>query len=389
MSGVDPHRRDSYLPGPYAPDPANTNQPARAMTPTAARMPLTIGALLAWLLLAPTVLHAQEDASPERDPAMEATIRQAWAEVNAFLEAQREGVAPGGEDPQPAHARRFFAYYLEHPETLTGREAGVSAFAMWANLGAIEAMEAALPRIGADSELWSSILRRIRITYERHGRRTEYVALLERLEGVLTHPRSRSEVALALGDHYLAEEDPERARRFYERVAELAAHPAHVQKARGTLHEMDVLAVGAVAPDFTAPTIDGAPVRLSDLRGKVVLLEFWATTCGPCLPEIPRLKAMREGLPPEDLQIIGITDDEDAEALRHFLAGRGMDWPQIRQRSRWEGGELIQDEVFRLYNIYGLPRSFLLDRGGRIVAKDLRGERLVEAVTRLVGATGG
>ena len=85
-----------------------------------------------------------------------------------------------------------------------------------------------------------------------------------------------------------------------------------------------------------------------------------------------------------DFQIIGITEDTDLEALGRFLKDRQMTWPQIQQRSKFEDEVLQMDEVLAHYNVFWIPRSFLIDRTGRIAAKDLRGDALEEAVGRLV-----
>ncbi|MFU8859460.1 MAG: TlpA family protein disulfide reductase [Cyclonatronaceae bacterium] len=92
-----------------------------------------------------------------------------------------------------------------------------------------------------------------------------------------------------------------------------------MHQALGYLHLLESLKIGQDAPDFQARTIVGDDVSLSDLRGNVVLLEFWATWCGPCLPEIPKL-----------------------------------------------------------YNVAGIPRLYLIGPDGKIIARDLRGEQMIE-----------
>lgn len=341
---------------------------------------------LLYVLVFPVGVRAQDE--PAKDSTTEARLRQAWTDVREYWDLRREGEATDADDPQRAYAKEFFAYYQEHPRTPTGMKAGQTAFMMWGNLGAAEEVDQAVQQVPSDSELWSSILNGVGNAYARNERWDDYVALLQRLEDELTHPMSRSELLLALAEHHGRGERPQQAKSYYDEVVSLEAHPFHVQKAESALYEMDSLNVGQVAPDFTVETIDGDTITLSDMRGKVVLLEFWATSCGPCLPEIPHLKAMNERFSDADFQIIGVTEDEDLKMLREFLEERQMTWPQVQQLNSFEDEVLKQDEVLVRYNVFWIPRSFLINREGMIAVKGLRGDDLEEAVSKLVAREG-
>jgi len=318
--------------------------------------------------------------------SMEAKLKQASADVWAYWERRNEGKATDADDPQPAYAKEFFQYFREHPGTPTGKKAGENAFCMWGNLEAADEVKQALPYVPVESDLWHEIFLDLRNAYFGSNRCDEYTTLLMRLEDELTHPKSRSGLLLELGEvlELLGKEQPEKAKACLEQVVALNAHPFDVQKAGLTLHEMSSLNIGQIAPDFTAVTIEDMPVTLSGLRGKVVLLEFWETTCGPCLNEIPHLKTLNEELPDSDFQLIGITQDNDLEILNQFLGENGMTWPQVQQLEEWEGEAIRLDEVLSLYNILRIPRAFLIDRDRTIAAKDLRGAELEEAARKLV-----
>jgi len=140
---------------------------------------------------------------------------------------------------------------------------------------------------------------------------------------------------------------------------------------------MEHLTVGLPAPPFATEDIDGRPVELEGLRGKIVLLEFWSTTCGPCYPEIPHLKQVVQELG-DDGVVLGISLDRESKALRKILEQEAMSWPQLFDGLGFRG------EIPKRYNINGIPSSYLIGSDGDIVAKGLRGEELIVAVRELL-----
>ena len=336
------------------------------------------------LALAPLTSCGQNVPQISKDSDMEDRINKAWADVRDYGKQLENDVGTKAEDPKWQFAKEFFDYFLENPGTPTGKKAGQSAFMMWGNLGAVEEIERAIQHVTKESELWRPILNSIGNAYGKRDRGQEYVDLLHRLEDELTDPGSRSELMLRLARQLHSQKQPSKEKAYLEEVLALGAHPFDVQKAESELYELASLTVGQAAPDFKVETIDGKVISLSEFRGKYVLLEFWAMSCGPCLPEIPHLKALEKDLPRSDFQIIGISNDKDLEALRRFLKDREVSWPQIQQVSAFEGETLKQDEILGLYNVFWFPRSFLIDREGIITAKDLRGDQLETEVRKLV-----
>ena len=255
---------------------------------------------------------------------------------------------------------------------------------MWGNLGMVEEIEVAISHVQLETDLWREILTSIGNAYGRNERWEDYTALLIQLENKLTHPKSRSALFFELAEHYHREEQAGKATGYLEKVVALDAHSFDIQRAKRMLYEISSLNAGNVAPDFNAVTIEGLPITLSDHRGKIVLLEFWSTTCGPCLPEIPHLKTLHEELPNSDFKIIGITHDKDLTRLKQFLQEKDMTWSQIREPSEWENENIKMGEVSTLYNVFRIPRSFLIDRDGMITAIDFRGAELEKAARKLV-----
>jgi peroxiredoxin len=138
------------------------------------------------------------------------------------------------------------------------------------------------------------------------------------------------------------------------------------------------LAVGAKFPDFTATNIVGKPLSLADYKGKVVLVEFWATWCPPCQAQLPYLLTAYSKYHGQGFEIIGVSLDDKQQKLMAFIKDSGMPWPQICDGDGWTG------KLVKQYGVYLLPSACLLDGQGMIIAKDLRGDALVQAVNDAV-----
>ena len=133
---------------------------------------------------------------------------------------------------------------------------------------------------------------------------------------------------------------------------------------------------------FTA--IDGREVDLARLRGKVVLLDFWATWCPPCRAELPNVKKVYAAFHVQGFEIVGISMDRagDLQKLKDFVAREGMPWPQnFEGRKHNEGGNSLAAR----FAVTGIPAMMLLDRSGRIVSLNAAGPRLEAEVKQLLG----
>jgi thiol-disulfide isomerase/thioredoxin len=132
------------------------------------------------------------------------------------------------------------------------------------------------------------------------------------------------------------------------------------------------LKTASLAPDFTLQSLDGKNVSLSDLRGKAVLLNFWATWCGPCKIEMPWFVELQNQYASQGLQIVGVAmDDASKEDISKFAKDMGVNYPILI------GKESVGDEYG---GVPALPESFLIGRDGKIVDKilGLRGKAEIE-----------
>ncbi len=117
---------------------------------------------------------------------------------------------------------------------------------------------------------------------------------------------------------------------------------------------------GDTAPDFSRRDLAGHTVHLRDYRGKVLLVNFWASWCSPCLEEMPRFSQWQRQYGVQGLQIIGVSMDDGEMQVRQFLAGHPVSYPIVR-------GDARLAESFG--GVLGLPLSYLIDSQGRVVAR--------------------
>lgn len=127
---------------------------------------------------------------------------------------------------------------------------------------------------------------------------------------------------------------------------------------------------GVALPDFNEKGLTGEPLSIAKYKGKIVLVNFWATWCSPCMDALPNIIDAYKKYHDKGLEIIGINLDKDADELKKFLEEKGMTWQQFFDGQGWENKLVLK------YGVTSLPMSYLLDREGKIIAKRLTAETL-------------
>lgn len=140
----------------------------------------------------------------------------------------------------------------------------------------------------------------------------------------------------------------------------------------------DLEDIGKPFEDFQVKSIDGQDLSVSRYRGKVVLVDFWATWCQPCMQALPQVIELYQKYQAQGLEIIGISLDKDLNQLKKVIQEKEVKWLQAADGQGW------QSQLAEKYGIQSIPATFLLDRDGRIYRKDLQGQPLENAVKKLI-----
>ncbi|MBV8255981.1 MAG: TlpA family protein disulfide reductase [Chitinophaga sp.] len=137
--------------------------------------------------------------------------------------------------------------------------------------------------------------------------------------------------------------------------------------------------IGATAMNFKQNNVGGKAVQLSDYRGKYVLLDFWASWCGPCRAENPNVLDNYEKYHSKGLEILGVSLDNSKDAWVKAIKDDGLTWEHVSDLKGWK------NQVAKEYNIRAVPSNFLIDKEGKIIGVNLRGDELTQKLQEIFG----
>ncbi|MCU0348771.1 MAG: TlpA family protein disulfide reductase [Saprospiraceae bacterium] len=161
--------------------------------------------------------------------------------------------------------------------------------------------------------------------------------------------------------------------KYQKKEPEAAAQVAQLLKMSGSFVS------GGEAPDFTMNDRDGKPVKLSDFRGKVMLVDFWASWCGPCRRENPHVVELYHKYHSKGFDVLGVSLDKTREPWLAAIEKDGLTWNHVSDLKGWS------NDAAQLYGVSSIPHTVLVDRDGKIIARNLRGEQLTAKLREILG----
>ena len=164
---------------------------------------------------------------------------------------------------------------------------------------------------------------------------------------------------------------------LYEKLSDRVKNSSIGDSLKVTLAAQKLTVVGNVAPDFTLTSDQGKAVTLSKVKAKCLLIDFWASWCGPCLREVPNIKAVYERHKKDGFEVISVSLDDDKGKWLGAIKKHAMPWTQVSSLKGW------RCPVAKLYNVSAIPAMVLLDENGKIVSTNARGEALEKEVSKL------
>ena len=165
----------------------------------------------------------------------------------------------------------------------------------------------------------------------------------------------------------------------YDALTDRVKQSAPGLELKNAVEALAAVSIGGTAPDITLMTPDSTELSLSSLRGHYVLLDFWASWCGPCMGEVPHLKETYDKFHKKGFEIYGVSFDRDRDKWLAAVKDNGMDWIHVSELQQFD------NRAAKDYAVQGIPSNFLIDAQGVIVAKNLRGEDLYKKVEELLG----
>jgi thiol-disulfide isomerase/thioredoxin len=189
-----------------------------------------------------------------------------------------------------------------------------------------------------------------------------------------------------IAESYKNLEEYDKAREHYQSYIEEygSGNPRMYSAATASLNDLETLkklTIGKEPIPINVKDLNGKTISTAKLKGKVILIDFWATWCAPCRVEMPNVIKLYKKYNSKGFEIVGISLDKDRKSLDKYLATYNMVWPQYFDGNGW------QNSVASQYKVRSIPATYLVDRKGKIRYKSVRGKQLEEAVKKLLSET--
>lgn len=194
----------------------------------------------------------------------------------------------------------------------------------------------------------------------------------------LTHPKAYISVLIINNMFGNQKNDIEKIKKAFNALDPSVKNTIKGKEVSTKIANYRLVEVGKVTPDFTAPDTEGKKVSLKSSLGKITVLDFWASWCGPCRKENPNMVALYNEFHSKGLNILGVSLDKDATKWKDAIAKDNLTWTHVSNLKFW------QEPIAEMYGVKSVPATFILDAKGKIIAKDLRGEELKAKIAELL-----